>query len=103
MADVIRFLERLGQDAAQRSAPLDLALTEAQLDPAVRAAIQNDDQRMLEALLGAQPNIFCGQHAPDEQEEDDGEEQPQKDDDDKRDNEAPKSLRAATFRAASNF
>jgi hypothetical protein len=102
MADVIRFLERLGQDAALRCAPLDLALTEAQIDPAVQKAIQTSDQRLLEALLGAQSNVFCGQHPAREDEEKEGEEPQEPDDDDKRDDEAPKSFRAAT-RAPSGF
>jgi hypothetical protein len=103
MADVIRLLEHIGQDAGLRRAPLGLALTEAQIDPAIQEAIQNADQRLLEALLGAQPNVFCGQHPAREDEEKEGEEPQEQDDDDKQDDEAPKSFRAATPRAASGF
>ena len=77
MSNVIEFLEKLGQDSRLRhatSTEVDQALLRAGIDPAVRAAISGSDWRMLEALVGATHNIFCGINVPEEQEEDDEEE-----------------------------
>lgn len=70
MTDVIDFLERLGQDAKLRRAPLETALTGAGLSTEVRAALMARDQRSLEALLGTS-NVCCMINAPVEEEQDD--------------------------------
>lgn len=88
MTSVIDFLERLGQDARLRHASaeeLDRVLVSAQIDPAVRAALLGEDQRQLEALLGAATNVCCMVHAPE-----DDEEEPEDDDGDEDDGEDQK-------------
>ena len=67
MTDVIDFLERLGQDATLRRAPLESALKGAELSPAVREALANRDQGALEALLGSR-NVCCMIHIPTQEE-----------------------------------
>ena len=77
MSNVIDFLEKLGQDSQLRhatSTEVDRALLGAGIDPAVRAAISGSDWRMLEALLGATHNIFCGINFPEEREDEEEEE-----------------------------
>ena len=81
MHDVIRFLERLGQNSELRMQPLDEVLATAQLDAAVTDAFGSADYRALETLLGAQANVFCGQHAPGDDEDDDEDDEPEEDDD----------------------
>ena len=81
MSNVISFLERLGQDATLRHASkgdVALALTRAQIDPDLSAAILAGKQSEIEMLLGADTNVCCGL-APEKRE--DEEEQPSKDDD----------------------
>jgi len=77
MSNVIDFLEKLGQDSQLRhatSTEVDRALLGAGIDSAVRAAISGSDWRMLEALLGATHNIFCGINFPEEREDEEEEE-----------------------------
>jgi hypothetical protein len=72
VSNVIDFLERFGQDADLRHAPSDAlaeALKSAGIDPELRAAILANDQRTLEALLGADTNVCCMTHKEDEEEE----------------------------------
>jgi hypothetical protein len=90
MINVLCLLEKLGQDARLRGLERDslsAVLERERIDPAVRAAILDQDQRRLEALLGSSANVCCMIHAPDEEEkEDDGGERPEPaDDDDKED------------------
>jgi len=76
VSNVIDFLQRLGQDADLRQATgkeLELALTEAGIDPALRAALLVGDQRKLERLLGASTNV-CAMISPGRKEEDEEEE-----------------------------
>jgi replication fork clamp-binding protein CrfC len=83
MSNVIDFLERLGTDARLRHASdpeLEQALIGAQIDPAVREAILLRDQRRLESLLGANPNVCCMIISPARQ-EDDEESEKKKDED----------------------
>jgi hypothetical protein len=83
MSNVIRFLETMGQDAALRHAiqnDLELALTRAQIDPQLQAAILGNDRAQLEALLGAKANVCC-MVFPAKEDEDDEEEEPSRDDD----------------------
>ena len=68
MTDVIDFLERLGQDATLRRAPLESALNGAGLSSEVREALAKRDQRSLEALLGV-GNVCCLINAPIEEEQ----------------------------------
>jgi hypothetical protein len=77
MSNVIDFLEKVGQDSQLRHATgteVNRALLGAGIDPAVRAAISDSDWRMLETLLGATHNIFCGINFPEEREEEQEEE-----------------------------
>ena len=69
MTDVIDFLERLGQDASLRRAPLESTLKGADLSAEVRVALANRDQRSLEALLGT-GNVCCMVNAPIEEDQD---------------------------------
>jgi len=71
MTDVIDFLERLGQDATLRRAPLERALDGVGgtgLSAEVRAALVSRDQKALEELLGSR-NVCCMINAPIEEEE----------------------------------
>ena len=66
MADVIEFLERLGQDASLRHAPaavLEQALRDAQIDPQLREALMRGDQAEVEAALGVN-NVCCMVYVP---------------------------------------
>ena len=86
MSNVISFLESVGQDAALRHATkeeLELALSKAQIDPALQAAILGKDQQQIEALMGAATNVCCGVF-PGKEEDDESEEEPSKDDDEVR-------------------
>lgn len=67
MSNVIGFLEKMGQDAQLRHAPcneLERALTQAEIDPALQAAILGGDQHQIEVLLGTKTNVCCLVHAP---------------------------------------
>lgn len=82
MSRVIEFLERMGMDATLRHASDDqvaLALTEAQMDAAVGAAILARSTAQLYALLGQGP-LFCIQTTPGKEKEKEDE---QEDDEDK--------------------
>jgi hypothetical protein len=84
VSKVIDFLERFGSDSALRHAPeaeIAAALRLAGLDPAVRAAIVNNDQRSLEELLGADTNVCCVVNKPDDEEEEEEEEDEEPDED----------------------
>ena len=85
MSHVIEFIERLGQDAHLRHAPIDAvaqALLQAGIEGPLKAAILGEDRRELEALLGARSKMYCGIYAPEEQEKEDEE---KKDDEEKQD------------------
>jgi hypothetical protein len=72
MSNVIDFLEKLGQDSHLRhatSTEVDQALLRTGIEPALRAAILGSDRRMLETLLGATHNTFCGINVPEDQED----------------------------------
>jgi hypothetical protein len=82
MSNVIEFLDAMGRDAQLRHADagtLAVALEQAQIDPALRAAVLSGDQQRLESLLGARTNVVCGfapaqdddsqEKAPDDDEE----------------------------------
>ena len=87
MSNVIDFLQRLGQDADLRHAPrtaLELALAEADIDPALREALLGADQRKLENLLGADTNV-CAMVSPGKKEEDEEEDEDDFDDEDDED------------------
>jgi hypothetical protein len=78
MMDAIDFFEKVGQDARLRyatSEELEHALAQAQLDPAVQAAIINDDAQQLHALLGARGQLCCLIEKPEEGEEEDEDEE----------------------------
>lgn len=104
MTNVIDFLERLGQDARLRYASaeeLDRALISAQIDPALRAALLGEDQRQLEALLGAATNVCCMVHAPEDDEEEAEDDEHEEEDDGDQEDEELKSRQSASRRAAS--
>jgi hypothetical protein len=85
--NLIDFLERCGQDAELRHASAEVveeALRAIGIEPALRTAILNKDQRALEALLGADTNVCCMVHREDEEEE---EEEPEDEDDEHGDEE----------------
>lgn len=80
MMDPIDFFEKVGRDARLRyatSAELEDAVARAELDPAIQAAIINDDARELRALLGAPAQLCCLIEKPEEgeEEDEDGEEE----------------------------
>lgn len=71
MSNVIDFLEQMGRDAHLRHATgldLEAALTQAGIEPPLRAAILGGDSRLLESLLGANPTICCMVNVPEEEE-----------------------------------
>ena len=87
MSNVIDFLQRLSQDADPRHAPrtaLELALAEADIDPALREALLGADQRKLESLLGADTNV-CTMVSPGKKEEDEEEDEDDLDEDEDED------------------
>ena len=87
MSNVIDFLQRLGQDADLRHAPriaLELALAEADIDPALREALLGTDQRKLESLLGADTNV-CAMISPGQKEESEEEDEDEDDEDEDED------------------
>lgn len=93
MSNVIDFLQKLGQDADLRHAPrtaLEVALAEANIDPALREALLGADQRKLETLLGADTNV-CAMISPgkkeDDEEEDEDDFEDDEDDEDEDDDE----------------
>jgi hypothetical protein len=93
VSNVIDFLERLGQDADLRHAADEAvaeALRNAGIEPAVQAAVLANDQRALEALLGADTNVCCMIYKEDEEEETEEEEEDE-DDEHEPDEEKPKS------------
>jgi hypothetical protein len=82
MSNVIDFLEKMGQDAQLRHASQDeveRALTGAQIDPELQAAILAKDQSGIEALLG-QRNVCCMLAPSKENEDEEPEENPSQDD-----------------------
>ena len=98
MSNVIDLLERLGKDAQLRHASdheIEQALIRAQIDPAIRNAILQRDQRELEMLLGASANVCCMIATPAQEErEDEDEEKHQEDDDDGQEDEKAVRLTA---------
>jgi hypothetical protein len=71
MADVIDFLERMGQDAALRHASeavLEQAMRDAQMAPRQRAALLSGDRAEIEAAIGADGNVCCAVFAPEQEE-----------------------------------
>jgi hypothetical protein len=62
MQDVIRFLDRLGQDAALRHATLselEQVMRSEGLEPTIRSAILQKDTHGLATLLGANHDLCC--------------------------------------------
>ncbi len=88
MSNVIDFLERFGQNASLRYATSDAvaeALKKAGIDPALQAAILDKDQHKLEAFLGANTNVCCMVHSPDDDEEEEEDEDEDEEDDEDED------------------
>jgi hypothetical protein len=62
MLNVLEFLERVGSDSRLRhasSAELTAAMN-AEIDPALKAALAARDTAAIEQLLGARTNVVCG-------------------------------------------
>ncbi|MEV8521332.1 hypothetical protein ABZR86_16175 [Dyella marensis] len=82
MSDIIRFLERMGEDVRLRdasAAELELALAQAHLEPEHGAAVLAGDAARLQALLGLGTLMAVQLPAEEEEEEeqeDEGEEPP---------------------------
>lgn len=79
MSNVVDLLEKIGQSSRLQGLggeQLAQVLSQAGLDPAVQAAIVQQRPRQLEQLLGANSNVCCLVHAPQDEEP---EEQPDDD------------------------
>jgi hypothetical protein len=77
MSDLIDFLEKMGGDSQTRfdtGPELEEALTRAGIAPDLRSAVLSGDQRRLESLIGASPNVCNLVNLPDEEEEEEDEE-----------------------------
>lgn len=91
MSNVVDFLEKLGENAELRyisGGKLEQALSEAQIDPALHAALLNAEPRELASLLGASANVCSMIRPADEPEEpaddeDDEEEEDEEDDEER--------------------
>ena len=97
MSNVIDFLERLGQDALLHDASsveIDEALRAAGIEPRLRAAILDKDERALHFLLGADTNVCCLIHKEDEEEEEEEETEEEEDDTDGEDEDEKKLPRS---------
>jgi hypothetical protein len=89
VSNLIDFLEQLGRDAELRYATTEMmedALRGAGIEPALRAAILEKDERALNALMDAEPNVCCAVFKEDEEEEEDTEDE--KEDESEEDEEA---------------
>jgi hypothetical protein len=74
MTDVIDFLEQMGQNARLRHADraeIERALITSGLDPSLKDALVAGDAGPLNALLGANADMCCLIHAPDQDDEED--------------------------------
>src|SRR5690242_3221787 len=70
MADVIDFLERMGQDAALRHAPeavLEQAMRDAQMSARARAALMSGTRAAIQAVVGAENSVCCMIYAPEQE------------------------------------
>jgi hypothetical protein len=77
MSNVIEFLEWMGRDASWRTGQegdIELAVANAELSPAAKAALLTRDSHALEELLGAGSNLCCLVHNPDDDEDEEEEE-----------------------------
>jgi hypothetical protein len=100
MSNVIRLMERLGQDANAVGAAresLDLAAEVSDLPLAILEALKDGNQEKLVALLGARTNICC-MILPSKQDDDDSE--TQDDDKDTPDDSTEKGLQQNLYQAA---
>lgn len=78
MSNVIEFLEWMGRDAGWRTgqeSDVELAVANAELTPAVKAALLARDSHALDELLGASSNLCCLVHNPDDDEDEEEEEE----------------------------
>lgn len=76
MSDIIKFLERMGEDASLRdasAAELEQVLAEARLEPEHGAAVLDGDAARLQALLGLGTLMAVQLPAEEEEEEQDDE------------------------------
>lgn len=81
MADVIDFLERMGQDAGLRHASngvLEEVLRATQLNSRARAALMSGDRAEIEAVVGTESNVCCMVWMPGDEEQQPREGKPRK-------------------------
>jgi hypothetical protein len=74
VSNVVVLLERIGQSSRLQSLSgeqLAQELAQAGIEPAVQAAILQQQPRQLEQLIGASKNVCCLIHAPQDEEPDD--------------------------------
>lgn len=77
MHDVIRLLEKLGNDASYSFIAKSLMQTEIAADSELYLALQEADVAKLESLIGVRNNVVCAIFAPEEEPEKVPEEQPE--------------------------
>lgn len=96
MSNVIRLIERLGQDSAACRSTDTIALEPAEksaIAPQVIDALKSGDQARLLLLLGARTNVFCAVFPAKQDEEDEGQKDGQDEDEtDSPDDGSEKSL-----------
>jgi len=87
MSDIIKFLERMGEDVRLReasAAELELALAEAHLEPGHGAAVLAGDAVQLQAMLGLGALMAVqlppGEEEEEQDDEDEGEDAPPSED-----------------------
>ena len=72
MADVIDFLQWMGEDASLRHASeavLDQAMRQVQIDAHARAALISGDRARIEATVGGGSNVCCLIYKPEDEEQ----------------------------------
>jgi len=85
MSNVVEFLAQIGGDAYLRHAAgpeMEAALMHAGIEPAMRTALLADDTRLLESLIGANPNICCMVNVPEEEESEEEDDEGHEDEED---------------------
>lgn len=105
MSNVIKFLEKLGQDAPYAQTPssaIDLAAQNATIDPEIVEILKAGDRTRLLAVLGAQSNVCC-MILPAKQDDDDKDDEPKEDEDDDKDSAVKGSSRNLTRMALASL
>ncbi|MCO7226885.1 hypothetical protein [Pleionea sp. CnH1-48] len=79
MSQVIKFLEKLGQDATLRHASkeqLSEEINQLDVNDELRDALQNNDAEALKKLLGSRPDVICFIAPAEDEPEKEGDDQP---------------------------